>query len=167
MLGEALLVAPVFNFTGVVNYYLPTGRWTNLLNGNVVEGGRWVREKHDFKSLPLMVRPNSLIAIGNQDDRPDYDYAEGVTLQVYELEDGKSAIAEIPSLSGEIQTTFSVQRAGHMIQVERKGKRKAWKLLLAGIPAIASVVGGTAETSPQGVMLTCQDETDSLQILLP
>jgi alpha-D-xyloside xylohydrolase len=167
MLGEALLVAPVFNFTGVVNYYLPTGRWTNLLNGNVVEGGRWVREKHDFKSLPLMVRPNSLIAIGNQDDRPDYDYAEGVTLQVYELEDGKSAIAEIPSLSGEIQTTFRVQRAGHMIQVERKGKRKAWKLLLAGIPAIASVVGGTAETSPLGVMLTCQDETDSLQILLP
>ena len=32
-----------------------------------------------------------------------------------------------------------------MINVERKGKSKAWRLLLVGIPAIASVVGGTAE----------------------
>ena len=100
-------MAPVFSYDGVVNYYLPAGRWTNLLNGNVVEGGRWVRETHDFMSLPLMVRPNSVIAIGNNDERPDYDYADGVTLRVYELEDGKRVIAEIPTLTGEIQTTFT------------------------------------------------------------
>ncbi|MGD0750840.1 MAG: alpha-xylosidase [Anaerolineales bacterium] len=167
MLGDGLLVAPVFSYDGVVNYYLPAGRWTNLLNGNVVEGGRWVRETHDFKSLPLMVRPNSVIAVGNNEERPDYDYLDGVTLQVYELEGRKRLCAEIPSLTGEIQTTFTVWREGRTINVERKGRSKAWRLLLVGIPAIASVVGGTAEDSPQGVLLTCQDETDSLQILLP
>jgi alpha-D-xyloside xylohydrolase len=167
MLGEALLVAPVFSYDGVVNYYVPAGRWTNLLNGNVVEGPRWVREKHDFMSLPLMVRPNTVLAIGNQDIRPDYDYADGVTLRVYQLEDGKRATAEIPSVTGDIQTTFTVWREGRKINVERKGKNKGWQLLLAGIPAIASVEGASAQESPQGVLVTCGAETDTLQILLP
>jgi alpha-D-xyloside xylohydrolase len=167
MLGESLMVAPVFNYDGVVSYYVPDGRWTSLLSGNVVTGPRWVRETHDFMSLPLLVRPNSVIAIGTHEDRPDYDYAEGVTLRVYELEDGKSVIAEIPTITGEIQTTFTVYRQGRMINVERKGNSKAWRLLLAGLPAIASVEGGAAENNPQGVLVTCMPETDALQILLP
>jgi alpha-D-xyloside xylohydrolase len=40
MLGERLLVVPVFSPDGMVDYYLPAGRWTNFLNGEVVEGGR-------------------------------------------------------------------------------------------------------------------------------
>jgi alpha-D-xyloside xylohydrolase len=39
MLGERLLVAPVFAPDGTVEYYLPAGRWTNFLSGEVVEGG--------------------------------------------------------------------------------------------------------------------------------
>ncbi len=167
MLGESLLVAPVFSHDGVVNYYVPDGRWTNLLSGNVVTGPRWLRETHDFMSLPLLVRPNSVIAIGNREDRPDYDYAEGVTLRVYELEDGKNATAEIPTVKGEIETTFTARREGRMITVDRKGSAKAWRLLLAGIPAIASAEGGAAENGPLGVLVTCMAETDALQILLP
>ncbi len=55
MLGDALLVAPVFS-DDVVDYYVPAGRWTSLLDGRVVEGPRWVRETHGFLSLPLLVR---------------------------------------------------------------------------------------------------------------
>ena len=166
MLGDSLLVAPVFTHEGIVNYYVPAGCWTNLFNGNVVAGPRWVRETHDFMSLPLMVRPNSVIAIGNQDDHPDYDYADGVTLQVFELEDGKHALVDIPSLTGEIQTTFEVSRAGRMIKVERKGKPKAWRLLLVGIETIASVNSGSAVSSPQGLLISLLPETESLQIWL-
>src|SRR6185436_2489077 len=90
LLGESLLVAPVFSAEGVVNYYLPAGRWTNFFTGAVVAGPGWVQETHAVLSLPLLVRPNSIIAVGNQGDRPDYDYGEGVTLQVYELADGKN-----------------------------------------------------------------------------
>ena len=35
MLGDALLVAPVFSFDGMVDYYVPAGQWTNLLTGEV------------------------------------------------------------------------------------------------------------------------------------
>lgn len=41
MLGESLLVAPVFTAEGVAEYYLPPGRWTNLISGVVVVGPRW------------------------------------------------------------------------------------------------------------------------------
>ncbi len=167
MLGDSLLVAPVFNYAGVVDYYLPAGRWTNLLNGNVLEGPRWLREIHDFMSLPLLVRPNTILAIGSNDNQPDYDYSDGVTLRMYQLEDGKRVTTDIPTIKGEIQATFSVWRAGRMIHGERKGQFKPWRLLLVGIPAVASVEGGIVENSLQGVLVTCSAETDALQILLP
>ena len=64
MLGPSLLVAPVFSEDGDVSFYLPDGKWTHALTGEIVEGGRWRREKHDFMSLPLYARPNSLISLG-------------------------------------------------------------------------------------------------------
>ena len=45
MLGPSLLVAPVFSEDGQVSFYLPEGRWTHLLTGEVVDGGRWRKEK--------------------------------------------------------------------------------------------------------------------------
>ena len=35
-----------------------------------------------------MVRPGTVLPLGAVDDRPDYDYADGVTFRVYELTDG-------------------------------------------------------------------------------
>jgi alpha-D-xyloside xylohydrolase len=166
MLGDTLLVAPVFNYEGIANYYVPAGRWTNLLNGAVVEGPRWAREEHDFMSLPLMVRPNSVIAIGNHDDRPDYDYSEGVILQMYEFEEGQQALVEIPSVTGKIQTTFAVTRRDGVIKVEKQGKSEDWKLLLVGISKIASVIGAVSETCSQGVLVTPTGNMDTLQVLL-
>jgi alpha-D-xyloside xylohydrolase len=167
MLGDSLLVAPIFSNDNAVTYYLPAGRWTNFFTGETAVGPGWVSETHDFMSLPLMVRPNSVIAIGKHEDRPDYDYGEGVTLQVYELEDGKHASVAISSVTGEIQTTFEMRREGRKINVERHGKSKAWQLLLVGIPTIASVEGGTVESHPQGVLVTPIPDMEALQILLP
>lgn len=93
MLGDSLLVAPVFKESGEVEYYLPEGTWYNLLTGNEVEGGRWQKEKHDYFSLPLMVRPGTILAVGAHTERPDYDFYEDVKLLVYLPGDsGRSAL---------------------------------------------------------------------------
>ena len=55
MLGEALLVAPIFSEDGEVSYYLPDGEWRNLLTGETVSGGGWRQETHGYLSLPLWV----------------------------------------------------------------------------------------------------------------
>jgi alpha-D-xyloside xylohydrolase len=166
MLGESLLVAPVFTPDGVVDYYLPAGRWTNFLTGQVVEGGRWLAEKHDFLSLPLMVRSNSVIPIGDREDRPDYDYGDGVTLQVYELSDGADISSNIPSPAGAVAATFGVKREGRTITVARQGTAKSWRVLLVGIEAIESIEGGAAESTPQGVLVASLPNVDRLKILL-
>jgi alpha-D-xyloside xylohydrolase len=166
MLGDSLLMAPVFTSDGTVDYYLPEGRWTNFLTGQVVEGGRWVRQKHDYLSLPLMVRPNSVIAVGSREDRPDYDYGDGVTLQVYELAERQNVAVIIPSVTGGVEATFKVKREDGAIIVEQDGLSKRWQLLLVGIKTIASVEGGMVESSPKGALVTPTPKVDRLKILL-
>jgi alpha-D-xyloside xylohydrolase len=92
MLGGNLLVAPVFSETGEVEFYLPEGEWTSLLTGEIVHGGGWRRETHDFTSLPLYVRPGSVVPWGAREDRPDYDYHDGLALRVFRGGTGTTSI---------------------------------------------------------------------------
>jgi alpha-D-xyloside xylohydrolase len=55
MLGESLLVAPIFSDDGQVTYYLPAGNWKNIFTGETVSGGQWHTETHDYFSLPLWI----------------------------------------------------------------------------------------------------------------
>jgi alpha-D-xyloside xylohydrolase len=132
MLGESLLVAPVLSHEDTVTYYVPAGKWTNLLNGTVVQGPGWQTERHSFFSLPLLVRPNSVIPLGANAERPDYNYAAGVTLQIYQLEEGKTVTVEIPDPSGQVETVFTVSRQKELVRVERKGPVNGWQVLLVG-----------------------------------
>jgi alpha-D-xyloside xylohydrolase len=164
VLGDSLLVAPVFSHEGNVNYYVPEGKWTNFLNGNVIEGPRWLRETHDFLSLPLLVRPNSVIPIGGRADRPDYDYGDGVTLQVYQLEDGKEAIVEIPALDGTIVTRFEIKRKGNMIFVQRQGTSGPWNVLLVGSNSIGEMENVEIEIVNGSALIRAEERTSELQI---
>ena len=56
MLGDRLLVAPVFSPDGRQSWYLPEGRWVHLLDGTALSGGRWCEETWDYFDLPLYVR---------------------------------------------------------------------------------------------------------------
>jgi len=116
MLGENLLVAPVFSKAGSVDFYAPEGEWTNILDDHAVSGGGWRREVHDFMSLPLLAREGSVIAMGSRDDRPDYDYADGVELHVYKLAEGKSASCIVYDLKGKPAASFTVtMRSGEPV----------------------------------------------------
>ncbi len=70
MLGSDLLVAPVFSDDGDVSYYVPEGTWTHYLTGRTVTGPRWVRERHAFDSVPLLVRPAGRGDPGGRGGRP-------------------------------------------------------------------------------------------------
>jgi alpha-D-xyloside xylohydrolase len=166
MLGDSLLVAPVFSQDGKVRYYVPEGRWTHLLSGEVVQGPRWLQETHDFMSLPLLIRPNSVIPMGSRGDRPDYDYSVSLTLQVYQIEDGKQVTVEVPSLDGKIETRFSIERVGQEIRFARQGPAKPWKVLLVGIGAIQQVEKAGIETVEGSTLIKADSETEALTIQL-
>jgi alpha-D-xyloside xylohydrolase len=132
MLGSDLLVAPVFCAEGDVAYYVPAGRWTDLLRGTVVEGPRWIREQHGFDSVPVLVRPGAVIAMGARDDRPDYDYAAAVTLRVYEPRDGAQVTVSVPTTTGDDGAVFAMTRRGRELRLERTGPPAHWRVLAAG-----------------------------------
>ena len=121
MFGDSLLVAPIFKENGEVQYYLPEGTWYNLITEKEVTGGKWQKEMHNYHSLPLMVRPNSILPLGNNDQRPDYDYEDGVTLVVSAFDEGAEASVEIPDLSGETVMKVTAKRVGGEIHLQVEG----------------------------------------------
>ncbi|MES9607582.1 alpha-xylosidase [Actinomadura sp. NPDC000929] len=143
MLGDDLLVAPVFSSGGEVAYYVPEGVWTHYLTGERVEGGRWVRERHGFDSVPLLVRPGAVFPEGAVDDRPDYDHADGVTLRVYEPADGATVVTQVGD------TVFTTVRNGENLRVTGEG---TWNVLLVNA-RVAAVEGGEPSDHPHGVLV--------------
>lgn len=85
MLGDSLLVAPVFSEAGEVAYYLPKGCWTNYFSGERRRQG-WHKEKWDYFGLPVMVRENTILPVG-RGSRTVYEYEKGLTLEIYEPKD--------------------------------------------------------------------------------
>ena len=108
MLGDSLLVAPIFNEESLADYYLPAGRWTDFFTGEVKEGGRWIQEKHGYLSVPLLVKENSIVAIGAHDDKPDYDYGEDAELRIYEPVAGTTVTETVYGMDGSEEIRISV-----------------------------------------------------------
>jgi len=158
MLGESLLVAPIFNNRSTVRYYVPEGRWTDFFSGETIEGGKWRNETHGYLTLPLLVRPNSIVAIGANDRKPDYDYADGVALHVFELQDGAAAETAVYSVKAELELTVRASRSGGTIDIAVEGAAaaagKPYTIVLRGIAEAASVEGASQAGSAQRLVLT-------------
>ncbi|MFK0155463.1 alpha-xylosidase [Streptomyces sp. NPDC090493] len=122
MLGADVLVAPVFDDGGYVTYYCPRGTWTHFLTGRTVTGPGWVREHHDFLSVPLLVRPGAVIPVGAVADHPDYDHADGVTLRAFGLDRG----AQVTVPVGDV--TFTVVREGDTLRASCSDPTAPWAL---------------------------------------
>ncbi len=123
MLGERLLVAPVFREDGAVEYYLPAGRWTHLLTGTVAEGGAWRNETYDFDSLPLFVRENSILPMGASETQVEYDYVEGLELRIYQPSDA-GAQATVVDSKGAKRLTVSARKENGAVAVQVAGAHR-------------------------------------------
>jgi alpha-D-xyloside xylohydrolase len=168
MLGDNLLVAPVFSADGATSYYVPAGEWTHVLTGAVVSGPGWVRETHDFRSAPVLVRPNSVIALGSRDDVPDYAFAEDVTLLVSQLADGADIRTTVPTPTGEQAATFRSLRAGDVVEVQRSGSvAAAWNVLLVGVGDVEVLTGQTVEPDALGTRVRCPAQDTVCRLRLP
>ena len=139
MLGDSLLVAPIFNEDGIAEYYLPEGRWTSLLSGDVKEGGRWYKEKHGYLSIPLYVREGSIVAMGARDDNAVYDYADGTTFQVYALVDGCEAQTTVYDTENREAVKAAVTHCGSGYEIQVSGGTDVKVALMhAGTPKTVS-----------------------------
>lgn len=165
MLGDALLVAPVMTADGSVSYYLPEGKWTHFFSGEVVNGGGWHRAQHDFLSLPLFVRPGTILPLGACDMKPDYDFADGVTFRIYQLAEDASATCPIPALDGTTARSLTATMAEGSLSMELSGSHTgSWSVQLIGIASAKSVEGGSLQTDADGVLIIPDKDARSLKV---
>lgn len=121
LLGDSLIVAPVFNEKSQSEVYLPAGRWRHYLTGEELEleHGRRIYAEEDYFSLPLWVKENSLIPVLTDYERteqPDFGkkYADDLALEVYNV--FTETAAEIYE-QGRLLTTVTVRPAGDTYEV--------------------------------------------------
>ena len=152
MLGDNLLVAPIFNDESIAEYYLPKGTWTNFFTGEEKNGGEWITEKHDYLSIPLMVRENSIVIMGAHDDKPDYDYADGAEVRIYTLQDGKEAASVVYDMKQNVDLTVSAKKEGGKISIHTEGS-KPYTIRLVNVKAV-SANGATVAVDGNDTLVT-------------
>lgn len=165
MLGERLLVAPIFEESGIARFYVPQGSWTDYLTGEALAGGRWYERAYDYFHLPLLVRPGSIIAVGSTDTETVYDYAGGTTYRLYLPEDGQAACRVFSAACQEV-IGARAERTGNKLTFQLTGSdaAKAWRLALPGVGQAAKVSGGTVSQGGQG--LEIQPEAGSTSVTI-
>jgi alpha-D-xyloside xylohydrolase len=117
MFGDSLLVAPIFEESGDVEFYLPKGRWTNFFTNKTKDGPGWFKEKHNFDTLPLYVRENTILVLGKwHETRTVYDYSKGVEVCLYQTSPG--AKTTLVDAEGEEIGVLKVGADGHLVDQE-------------------------------------------------
>ena len=142
MLGDSLLVAPIFNENSIAEYYLPEGRWTNFLTGEERQGGKWYSEEHGYLSIPLYAKAGSIVAVGSKDNGPVYDYAQDVTFYVYAMEDGMTKACAVYNKENEVDTEITVAREGNAYKITINGK-KPCKVILVNESSVSAICNGS------------------------
>ncbi len=155
MLGNGILVAPIFKENGNVDYYLPDGKWTHLLTNQTRDGGKWYNDTYDFFSLPLYVRENTLLPIGSEITRPDYDYTKDLSLHIFELTD--KAETTVFSTDAEPVLNVKAEKKGDTVSVFLDKLYKGTKIVLRNVERISSVTGAEATVSDIGIVLKASD----------
>ncbi|QGH33976.1 alpha-xylosidase [Gracilibacillus salitolerans] len=146
MLGESILVAPIFNEEGIGSFYLPKGRWTHLLSGEVIEGGTWIKEPYDYFSLPLFVRPNTILPIGTSEENPVYDYTDGVTFKIYHLSNNQKTERTLVDAKGKKIGSVIAERMANKINVQTTGLDKAYHIEIVGNKKVSVNAGNNNVT---------------------
>ena len=164
MLGDNLLCAPVFREDGVANFYLPEGKWTHLLSNEKREGGHWLRENYDFFSLPLFARENSIVAIGANNQQPDYDYGKDLTLHVFELSD--QASAKVCDSKGNDMLSVSAVNENGVITFKFDGKAENLSVLLRNVENVKHVSGAEVEQNELGTVLKVNADLSDVVVTL-
>ncbi len=159
MLGDSLLVAPIFNDEGIGSFYLPKGTWTDFFTGEMMDGNTWVERTYDYLHLPLMVRENSIIAIGCCDSKPDYDYADGVELRAYALIDNLECSTAVYDMQQQQTLHVSVVKNGNIIIIKAEATTgKPYTVRLVNVQAVTAS-GSAMVIDGKDTVLTPQTDT--------
>lgn len=136
MFGDNILVAPILNDKGVAEFYVPEGTWTDIISGQVYEGGKFYTQTYDYFGLPCLAKPNSIIGYGSFKRDFEYDYLEGTEFVIYAPEEGREISANVYDTEANKVFTITAVRHGDMVEVSYTGTDKSFSVKVAGGEAV-------------------------------
>jgi alpha-D-xyloside xylohydrolase len=87
LVGENLLLAPVFDADGHVEVYLPRGKWVDYWTGDSYEGGQTLSLDVDLEEMPVFLRAGTITPTTEPTESVSEEPFESVELRVL-LDDG-------------------------------------------------------------------------------
>ncbi len=153
MLGDSLLVAPVLNAEGEVRAYIPGGSWTDMFTYERIQGPRYINRKVDTDTIPVFVRPNSVIATRTSDATHDHSMLDGLTFTCFSLADGHTAGCEVFEHGMASSGILKVTSEGSKITVEAHNLGKRKRIVFAGVTNIVSSSESIPEKTDYGTMI--------------
>ncbi|KRL93836.1 alpha-xylosidase YicI [Levilactobacillus hammesii DSM 16381] len=123
MFGTQLLVAPVFNPEGHVNFYLPAGKWTSIINDDEtydVTDGKWISKDYGELDLPVLARDNTILLRNPKAVHADYDFTKDLDINLYDMHEGVTSVAVV-NQKGQDAGKVTVDRSGNQLKVTTSG----------------------------------------------
>ncbi len=131
MFGSELFVCPVTQqcskttHTALSEAYLPEGRWTNIFNGKIYEGGKKIRFNSFLEEMPVLAKEGAVIPMsldeGNSISNPEKlkleIYRGNNTFTLYE-DDGETLAFRNGEFS---ETTINVKEQSKTLKVTLSG----------------------------------------------
>ncbi|USW51789.1 Putative glycoside hydrolase family 31, galactose mutarotase-like domain superfamily [Septoria linicola] len=122
MLGRSLLVAPVFDENGDVEFYLPPGNWTSFWDDRVLKGPQWAKESHGCDTLPIYVRQGSILVLGKANEtRTVYDWTDPGQHEVRLYEPDSETNFSMYDAEGKLVAHLGVQQEHGIWKVKGAG----------------------------------------------
>lgn len=83
LLGESLLVAPVFGEENEQRVYLPEGEWVDFWTNRIESGPKWISSPTPLDTMPLFVKAGAIIPTSEGKQFIDQEQSESLHLLIY------------------------------------------------------------------------------------
>lgn len=87
--GSELIVAPITSpmskttNLACVKVWLPKGRWTDIYNGYIYDGGKYVTMYRGIESIPVLAKEGAIIPLSQNDRTNDSTNPDKLTLRIF------------------------------------------------------------------------------------
>ena len=105
----------------------------------------------------MLVKENSIIAVGANDTKPDYDYRKDVSLLAYELKDNEKAAAEILDMERNKFLSVEAIKNDKVINIKSEGTDGTWSLVLKNVTNVKSVEGASFVVEGNDTKITVEN----------
>lgn len=162
MLGASLLVAPVTTVSDNIRIYIPAGIWTDFMTHEKIQGPRYLSRKAMPNTVPVFVRPNSIVPTRTPDSNAGIGSLDNLTFSCFGLGNGTTAACEVFADGGQGSGIITAEVTGNKITVRTQNLGGTKKLVLSGIFNVV----GLSESVPEKLSYGTSIEFTSNELVI-